>query len=83
MILRDCVLEARLDPILVREYRARWQAVAEVEEAERQQATLEERWAMLNAIVRMAVALGVDLGAEREDEALDWQRWARLKAGPL
>jgi hypothetical protein len=81
MIPQDNVLEARMDPTLVREYRARWQAVAEVEDVERQQATLEERWATLNALLRMAVALGVDLSAEREDEAVVWERWAKLKAG--
>lgn len=70
-----------MDPILVREYRARWQAVSEVEEAELRQATLEERWARLNAIVRMAMALGVDLDAEREDEAVVRERWVRLKVG--
>ena len=43
----DVDLEALMDPILAREYRARWQAVSEVEEAEKRQATLEERWARL------------------------------------
>ena len=72
-----------MDPVLAREYRARWQAVAEVEEAELQQATIEERWQRLNAILRLAVALGLDFGAEREDETVVWQRWAYLKAGLL
>lgn len=70
-----------MDPILVREYRARWQAVSEVEETEQQQATVESRWQRLNAIVQMAITLGFDLRAQREDEAIVWQRWARLKAG--
>jgi hypothetical protein len=43
----DVDLEALMDPILVREYRARWQAVSEVGEAEKRRATLEERWARL------------------------------------
>ena len=55
-----------MDPVLVREYRARWQAVSEVEEAEQQQATVEDRWRRLNALLKMAVNLGLDLrGAER------------------
>jgi hypothetical protein len=70
-----------MDPTLAREYRARWEAVSEVEQAEQQHATLEERWAKLNAILSMAVALGVDLGAGSDDEELVWQRWATLKAG--
>jgi hypothetical protein len=75
------MLEERMDPILVREYRARWQAVSEVEESEQQQATVESRWHRLNAILRMAVTLGLDLRAQSEGDAIVWQRWARLKAG--
>jgi hypothetical protein len=70
-----------MDPILVQEYRARWQAVSEVEEAERQRATVEDRWRSLNAILHLAIALGLDLQAGTDDEILVWQRWARLKAG--
>lgn len=70
-----------MDPQLVREYRARYEAVAQVEAAERQAMTLEERWEKLNALVRMAVALGVDLTEESADDAEVWARWARLKAG--
>jgi hypothetical protein len=70
-----------MDPILAREYRDRWQAVLEVEEAERQRATVEDRWRKLNAILQMAVSLGIDLHAQDEDEAVVWQRWASLKTG--
>jgi len=70
-----------MDPVLVREYRACWQAVSEVEETELQQATEESRWQRLNAILQMAVTLGFDLRAQSEEEAIVWQRWARLKAG--
>jgi hypothetical protein len=70
-----------MDPALVREYRARYQAVSEIEEAEQQQATVEDRWRRLNAILQMAITLGLDLRAQSEDEAIVWQRWARLKAG--
>jgi hypothetical protein len=70
-----------MDPQLVREYRARYDAVAQVEAAERRALTLEQRWEKLNALVRMAVALGVDLRAESQDDAEVWARWARLKAG--
>lgn len=70
-----------MDPDLAREYRVRWPAVAEVEEAEQQWATIAERWEKLNAILRMAVALGLDLQAHGQDEEVVWERWARLKAG--
>jgi len=68
-----------MDPFLVREYRNRWQAISEVEEAEQRQAAAEDRWRRLNAIYQMAVALGLDLRAQDEDEAVVWERWARLK----
>lgn len=64
-----------MDPNVVREYRARWQAVAEVEAAEQRAAAVEERWAGLNAILRMAIAMGLDLRARDEDEAAVWERW--------
>ena len=73
--------EERMEQVLVREYRSRWQAVSEVEAAEQQRATVEDRWARLNAILQMAVTLGLDLCAHDEEEAVVWQRWARLKAG--
>jgi hypothetical protein len=72
-----------MDPILVREYCARYQAVSEVEEAEQQQATVEERWRRLNAILQMAITLGLDPRVQSEDEAIVWQRWARLKVGSM
>jgi uncharacterized protein YmfQ (DUF2313 family) len=83
MTSQECVVQARMDPTLVREYRARWEAVSAIEDAERQRATLEERWAKLNALLRMAAALGVDLHAGREDEAVVRQRWVKLKAGAV
>ena len=70
-----------MDPILVREYRARWQAVSEVEESEQRLSTVESRWRKLNSILQLAVTLGLDLRTQSEDEAIVWQRWARLKVG--
>jgi hypothetical protein len=72
-----------MDPILVREYRARWQATSEIEEAEQRRASVEDRWVSLNAILRVAISLGLDLRAQNEDEAIVWQRWARLKTGSV
>ena len=70
-----------MDTQLVREYRARWETVAEVEDAEQHEATVASRWQRLNAILQMAMAMGLDLGAQNDDELVVWQRWARLKAG--
>jgi hypothetical protein len=58
----------RVGPILVREYRTRWKAIAEVEEAEQREATVESRWRQLNAFYQLAVTLGLDLRALSEDE---------------
>ena len=70
-----------MDALLVREYRPRWQTVAEVEEAEQREATMANRWQRLNAILQMALALGLDLGAQNDDEMAIWQRWAHPKEG--
>jgi hypothetical protein len=70
-----------MDVHLVQEYRSRWQAVAEVEAAEQREATIANRWQQLNAILQMAMALGLDLDAQAEDELAVWQRWAKLKEG--
>ena len=59
----------------------RWQTVAEVEDAEQREATVASRWQKLNAILQMALALGLDLGAQNDDEMVVWHRWARLKEG--
>jgi hypothetical protein len=58
-------------------YCTRWHAVAEVERQELQTATLELRWQQLNAVIGMAVGLGIFTAAEDEIEV--FQRWAKLK----
>ena len=58
-------------------YRARWQAVEESEHRELQSATLELRWQQLNAVIGMAIGLGIYQSAEDETEV--FRRWAMLK----
>ena len=61
-------------------YRERWQAVAQVEQAEQQVATFEERWQQLNSLLRLARSLGLQ---PSEDEPLfdpAHQRWNRLRS---
>jgi len=58
-------------------YLARWQAVEEVERQELQSATIELRWQQLNAVIRMAIGLGIY--ESNEDEFEVFQRWAILK----
>jgi len=62
----------------LRQYRERWEAVATFEAAERRAAPLALRWKQLNAILRLAQALGLPLEQDPEEIAV-WQRWARLK----
>jgi hypothetical protein len=69
-----------MDPQLAREYRSRWKRVAEIEAAERRLETPEQRWLKLNALLAMAIELGLDPRAAAEDDAVVWERWARLKA---
>ena len=40
-------------------YRDRWQAVAEIERQELQEASLDERWRQLNVAVGLAIGLGM------------------------
>ena len=72
-----------MDKQLVREFRERWQAVAAVEIEEQRTASIELRWQQLNAILRLAVGLGVPLvkpGEDEEENAVR-RRWAKLKGG--
>jgi hypothetical protein len=65
-----------MDPIL-KAYRARWQAVEEIERQELQNATLELRWQQLNAVIGLAIGLGIYQPVEDDIEV--FQRWAKLK----
>ena len=65
-----------MDPIL-KAYRARWQAVEEIERQELQNATLDLRWRQLNAVIGLAIGLGIYQPVEDDIEVI--QRWAKLK----
>jgi hypothetical protein len=58
-------------------YRARWQAVEEIERQELLNATLELRWQQLNAVIGMAIGLGIYQSTGDDIEVI--QRWAKLK----
>ena len=66
-----------MDATTLKAYRARWQAVAEIERQELQTATLELRWQQLNAVIGLAIGLGIFKPVEDEIEV--FQRWAKLK----
>jgi len=58
-------------------YRERWQAVAEIEREELRTATIENRWQQLNAVIGLAIELGILKADDSEGEV--YQRWAKLK----
>lgn len=59
-------------------YRARWQAVVELELQERKTASYELRWLQLNSIINLAVKLGLLNKPDPSEEGV-YQRWAWLK----
>ena len=69
-----------LDKEALQAYRRRWQAVAEVEAAERRAASLAERWQQMNALLRMALALELPLPSNDQEADEGHQRWNRLRA---
>lgn len=64
---------------LAREFRDRWRAVAAVEIEEQRAASVALRWQQLNAILRLAIGLGLPLVESEEEEEIVRQRWAKLK----
>lgn len=69
-----------LDREMLKAYQERWQAVAEVEYAERQRTTIRQRWKQMNALLRMAAALGLQQEDDIEENDIVYQRWNRLRA---
>ena len=58
-------------------YRDRWLAVAEVERQELRSASANLRWQQLNAVVGLAIGLGIFRTDPSEEEV--YARWAKLK----
>jgi len=67
---------------LMRQFRKRWQAVAALEREEQREASVALRWQQLNAILRLAIGLGLPLREQFEEEIVR-QRWAKLKGAQL
>ena len=63
-----------------REFRERWQVVAAIEAEEQRATPIDLRWQQMNAILRLAMGLGLPLAEEdsAEIEAVCC-RWALLK----
>ncbi|MFQ5812166.1 MAG: hypothetical protein ACE5I2_03085 [Anaerolineae bacterium] len=63
---------------LMRQFRDRWQAVAALEREEQREASVALRWQQLNAILRLAMSLGLPPREQFEEETVR-QRWAKLR----
>ena len=60
-------------------YRNRWKRVAAIESIEQKEAPFVQRWRQLNAIMRMAAALGLQIVRDEEQETVVHKRWNYLK----
>jgi len=74
-------LESIITKQQAQEYRARWEAVAAIEQQEQRAASISQRLQQLNAIWRLAKGLGLQLENEKREKEVEIvrQRWARLK----
>jgi hypothetical protein len=64
---------------MMRDFRERWQAVAAIEAEEQRSASIDLRWQQTNAILRMAIGLGLSLEEANEPEQTIYDRWSQLK----
>jgi len=68
-----------MDREATKAYQRRWEAVAERAAQEQRKTTTTQRWLALNALLRMATALGVRLRHDEQgDEIVRWC-WNRLR----
>lgn len=69
-----------VDPTL-KVYQDRWKQIADVERGEQRAASMDLRWRQTNAILAIALGLGLTLDRKGIDEAIIRQRWEKLKGG--
>lgn len=62
----------------IRFYRDRWRAVEDIERQETQELSIKQRWGQLNALISIAMGLGL-VSQEEDDQSEVIKRWARLK----
>ena len=60
-------------------YKDRWKAIEEIERQELRAMTLEEHWQKLNAIVRFALEMSMEV-IKDDSEIEVFLRWAEIKA---
>ena len=69
-------MNTKLDQQSLTVYRQRWQAVAAVEDIERQSSSTTERWRQLNALFHLAVNLNIlplDQDTKLDEGRQQWQ----------
>lgn len=64
---------------LIRDFHQRWHIVAEIEAEEQKEASIALRWQQTNAILRLALGLGLPLSRSTQEEEGARCRWAQLK----
>lgn len=71
-----------MDAKAIKEYKASWEAVAEIERAELRALTLEQRWRQLTLLFRFAQQVSkVRIAAEEGQDVIEVrERWNKLKA---
>jgi hypothetical protein len=63
----------------IKAFRQRWQAVEKIEQQEQRTASIATRWQQLNAILRLAIGMGLWPRQEDGSEIEVRERWVRLK----
>ena len=64
---------------MLQDYRARWEAVAEIEAKEQRAATFTERWRKLNTLLGIARELGLEISEDEQQVEIVRERWNRLR----
>ena len=68
---------------MMKNFRGRWQAVAAIETEEQISASVALRWQQTNAVLRLAVGLGIAVDEPDDLEQAVYDRWAQLKGGQM
>lgn len=76
-------VQPMIDIQAIKEYKARWEAVAEVEQAELRAMTQVERWQRLNLLFQFAKQLDKGKKSTTEEQGIIdvRERWNKLKIG--
>lgn len=68
---------------MMKNFRERWQAVAAIETEEQISASIALRWQQTNAVLRLAVGLGIAVDEPDDLDQAVYDRWAQLKGGQM